>query len=64
MSIALIETQKEKNARQSEWCPACESKKDIGMLVCWNCFKYRKDGKSFKYFDGDLEEWLIHIGQG
>ena len=55
--------QVERHARTLPVCPACGKPKDIGCIVCWNCFKYRKDIPVFKYHPScDLNEWLALIG--
>ena len=51
----------ERAHRDSSICAGCHKVKDIGLVVCWNCYKYRTDIKPFKYFQGDIEEWLLQI---
>lgn len=48
----------EKEIREEIICRGCGGKKDKGLIVCWNCFKYKKDIIPFKYFEGDFREWL------
>ena len=52
---------KEKAIRNETICRGCDNPKSKGLVVCWNCFKYRKDVTPFKYFDGSLEEWLREV---
>ena len=52
---------REDEERQKDICCGCGKFKDIGLIVCWTCFKYRKDENNFKYFDGSLEQWLESI---
>jgi len=44
--------------RRQTVCSGCGQSKDVGCVVCWNCFKYRQDVTPLKYFDGGVEEWL------
>lgn len=39
-------------------CVGCGGVKSAGAIVCWDCFKYRKDVTPFKYFEGTLEAWI------
>ena len=48
----------ESYARTLSICPGCGKPKQIGCVVCWDCFKYRTDIKPLKYFDGSLADWL------
>lgn len=53
-------------ARQSRTCPGCGKPKELELIVCWTCFKYREDVIPFKYFEGKdsddpLQEWLDYI---
>jgi len=48
----------EDEARKRIVCPACGSPKDLGCMVCWNCFKYRMDIIPLKYFRGSFAEWM------
>jgi len=48
-------------ARDLIYCPACGYCKDQALVVCWDCFKYRKDIVPWKYFDGDFADWLRTI---
>ena len=41
--------------RKSETCPGCGKPKQVGCVVCWNCFKYRQDVTPLKYFDGYVD---------
>ncbi len=61
----MMETTTEQ-ARLSHICPGCGKPKGLELVVCWDCFKYRKDKTPFKYFEGKnsndpLQEWLEHI---
>lgn len=47
-------------ARASTVCVGCGGTKDIGLVVCWNCYSHRKDVtplKWFQGFDGDFQDW-------
>lgn len=52
---------KEEKIRNAKKCLGCGKEKQVNCLVCWDCFKYRKN--AFKYFRGSLFEWLEKIGQ-
>ena len=43
-------------ARKLKYCPKCKKKKEIGLIVCWDCFKGPVTG--FKYFTGSLTEFI------
>lgn len=43
-------------ARTLTHCPACTNEKAIGLVVCWPCFKYRKN--NLKNSGLELSEWL------
>jgi len=45
----------EREARKMTEC-VCGAPKDMGCVVCWNCFKYIKKNP-LKYFGGTFEEW-------
>ena len=47
--------------RNQTTCAGCGRQKDIGLVVCWDCFKYRQDVTPFKYFDGYIEDWLLTL---
>lgn len=53
-------TELEYQARGANICPACQSRKEQGSLVCWDCFKGRKhpDLPALKYFEGDFVQWF------
>jgi hypothetical protein len=55
----------EEEARLSHICPGCGQSKELDLVVCWTCFKYRKDKVPFKYYDANtsnpLQEWLDYI---
>lgn len=46
-------------------CAGCQCTKDVGLLVCWNCFKYRSDLTPYRYFyeagRGDFLAWLAYV---
>lgn len=54
----IIETERGRvsTERNEKVCCGCGQSKDIGLVVCWTCFK--QGDNPFKYFDGTLEEWL------
>lgn len=40
-------------------CRGCgKPKLDKTLLVCWTCFKHRKDVLAFKHFQGSLQDWV------
>lgn len=47
--------------RNAENCLGCGKEKARGLVVCWVCFKYRKDIMPFKYFNGGLADWLNEL---
>lgn len=57
------ETKFEQDIRESGTCPGRDKIKSVMALLCWDCFKYRKDILPFKYFNGDLKEWLKLLGR-
>lgn len=48
-------------ARQETNCRGCNRSKKTGLVVCWDCFKYRKDITPVKYFNEFLEAWLLQL---
>lgn len=48
-------------ARQIDVCPGCGEPKGKGLIVCWDCFKYRKDILPYKYSNKSLIDWLRNI---
>jgi hypothetical protein len=48
----------ERVLRAEDTCRGCCGPKDVGCVVCWPCFKYRKDITPMKWFPGPLQEWL------
>jgi len=61
MNKDLIEDRYEHSLRKLHYCVGCGKDKDLGVTVCWECFKYRKN--PLKDFDGSVYEWLVDIGQ-
>ncbi len=59
----MIEPELEKTAREMRFCLACSRPKDEGLVVCWDCFKNRKDVTPFKYWEGDLVSWISEINR-
>jgi len=51
----------EEEARQMNTCPACGKEKEKGLIVCWDCFKYRIN--AFKYSKLDLSDWLEELNE-
>lgn len=45
-------------AKTETICKGCGEPKDVGMIVCWECFKYRTDITSLKYYEGTFAGWL------
>lgn len=57
---AITSEQLEDQCRNSTTCIACGDTMQLGMVVCWGCFKHRDN--AFKYSDLELVEWLAEIG--
>lgn len=57
----MVNTVNEQTIRDAENCLGCGKDKPKGCMVCWDCFKYRKDITPFKYFDGSLADWLNNL---
>jgi predicted amidophosphoribosyltransferase len=51
-----MDTIEEKKYRNDTICPGCGKPKDTGLVVCWTCWSHTDN--PFKYFQGDIEEWL------
>ena len=51
----------EEQARTETVCRGCGGEKEIGLIVCWPCFKSREDIVPIKYFDGTFWEWLERV---
>ena len=51
----------EEQARTETLCRGCGGEKEIGLIVCWPCFKYREDIVPFQDFGGPLSEWLERV---
>jgi hypothetical protein len=51
----------EEQARTETVCRGCGGEKELELIVCWPCFKYRDDIVPFKYFDGTFTEWLERV---
>jgi len=49
----------EEKARKLTICPACGNNKDIGLIICWNCFK-KPNG--LKYSTLSFQEWIDKYG--
>jgi len=47
----------EKRARKMIRCMVCGKPKKKGLLVCWDCFKHRKENP-LKDFNGSFGAWL------
>lgn len=45
----------EQAARQSMECAGCQCDKEVGLLVCWKCFKAPVNG--LKYSGLSFEQW-------
>lgn len=48
----------EKDIRNDIKCLGCGIEKNKGLVLCWNCYKYRSDITPFKNFKGTIQEWL------
>ncbi len=61
----MAESKLTQQARLSRICPACDKPKELELIVCWTCFKYREDVIPFKYYEGNsldpLQEWLDYV---
>lgn len=49
-------------ARQRRICWGCGFGKEVGMTVCWICFKNHPAG-GLKYSEGDFEEWQKEVNE-
>ncbi len=49
------------HARQVSFCLGCGQHKQPGLVVCWDCFKYREDRTPLKYFGGSFADWVRHV---
>lgn len=54
-------TQFEDLQKDKTTCLGCGNNKSLGLVVCWNCFKYRSDITPLKYYNGSFQEWLDTI---
>ncbi len=64
----LIQEDVEAYARTLRTCPGCGQPKEVGLIVCWDCFKDRKDLPAgvppFKWWaSSSLNSWLRAIGR-
>ena len=50
--------------RAATVCAGCGSQKQQGLVLCWQCYKYRQDITAYKYFHGSMEEWLDYARSG
>ena len=46
-------------ARRLTVCPACGKEKQVGCVVCWDCFK--RIDNPYKYADMEFEDWIRTI---
>ena len=51
----------ETDLRKSTLCKGCGKSKSIGLVVCWDCFKYRDD--NYKNSGLNITDWLEKINQ-
>jgi len=51
----------EEIARKSEICPACNKEKNKGLIVCWDCFKYRENPLKYSFLP--FAKWIKTINQ-
>lgn len=47
--------------REQTVCKGCKQEKNIGTVLCWDCYKYRKD--SYKYSGLEIADWLNKINK-
>jgi len=51
--------------RQSEDCPLCHKVKDVGLVVCWDCYKEHGFRNGVDYLITEtLEKADAYIGRG
>jgi len=48
----------DKDQREKTTCIGCGNSKQVGLVVCWTCFKQNGIRPAYKYFNGSLQEWL------
>lgn len=49
----------EMDARGFYYCPSCAKEKEVGMIVCWDCFKGRTPNTpALKTYEGTFEQWM------
>lgn len=60
-NIIKCDMEYEKGLRKLDYCVGCGDSKEIGLSVCWKCFKYREN--PLKWFNGSVCEWLESIDQ-
>ena len=63
--MSLNAEQHERIARSESTCRGCGGPKEVGLIVCWTCFKYHPTDPmgGYKYFPScDLNEWLESVG--
>lgn len=44
-------------------CEGCGGEKQLGLVVCWECFNRRKDVTPLGDFEGSYTEWLATLPQ-
>lgn len=49
----------EELARTETKCRGCNKEKEIGLVVCWSCFKHPVH--PFKTYNGTLSQWIEEI---
>lgn len=42
-------------------CVACGRGKDVGCVVCWDCFKHTERFTPLKFWNGSTESWQIYV---
>lgn len=48
-------------ARNSTTCPACRKQKELGLVVCWECFRRSPTGgEGLKDSGMPLDTWLAN----
>ena len=52
----------EEQCRNETNCRGCQKSKDLGLIVCWGCFK-RHPKIPFKFWDGTFLDLLEAIDQ-
>lgn len=60
-------TYTEQAEREKTTCAACGHRKQVGLVVCWSCFKAKPRGAAvempgYKYWYGTLHDFVVTAG--